>query len=110
MEKLGEWELNKVHRSDCVKAMKEIPNNSVDLVVTSPPYDQIRDYDGKLAFDLHAAGAEVFRILKEGGIAVMIIQDQTKKFGKSLTSFKTAIDWCDNIGFKLFETLIYRKN
>lgn len=44
-----------------------------------------------------------------GGVAVMVIQDQTKNFGKSLTSFKTVIDWCDNIGFKLFECAIYRK-
>ena len=40
----------------------------------------------------------------------MVIQDQTKKFGKSLTSFRTIVDWCDNIGFKLFETVIYKKH
>jgi len=39
----------------------------------------------------------------------MVIQDQTKNFGKSLTSFKTIVDWCDSFGFKLFETVIYRK-
>lgn len=109
-EKLGELNLNDVHCMDCVDGMKKIPNNSVDLIVTSPPYDQVRNYKGNLSFDLHATGKEIFRILKEGGIAVVVIQDQTKDFGKSLTSFKTAIDWCDNIGFKLFETLIYRKH
>ena len=108
--KLGEFNLNDVHCGDCVEQMKKLPDNSVDLVVTSPPYDKLRDYEGDLSFDLHATGKEIYRILKDGGIAVIVIQDQTKNFGKSLTSFKTIIDWCDNIGFKLFETVIYRKN
>src|SRR3989344_5999178 len=102
MTKLGEFELNNVYCGDNVEHMKKIPDNSVDLVVTSPPYDQLRDYEGDLSFDLHATGEQIFRILKDGGIAVMVIQDQTKNFGKSLTSFKTIVDWCDKIGFKLF--------
>ncbi|MBU2595571.1 site-specific DNA-methyltransferase, partial [Patescibacteria group bacterium] len=55
-------------------------------------------------------GKEIYRVLKEGGIAAMVIQDQTKNFAKTLTSFRTIVDWCDNIGFKLFETVIYRKH
>ena len=107
---LGQLKLNEIHCIDCVEGMKKLPDNSVDLVVTSPPYDNIRDYNGNVSFNLHTTGKEIFRILKDGGVAVVVIQDQTKNFGKSLTSFKTAIDWCDNIGFKLFETLIYRKH
>lgn len=95
---------------DCVEGMKKLlPDNSVDVMVTSPPYDSIRDYNG-FNFNLHETGKQVFRVLKEGGIGVVVIQDQTKNFGKSLTSFKTIIDWCDNIGFKLFECVIYRKH
>jgi site-specific DNA-methyltransferase (adenine-specific) len=105
--KLKDW-LNTIRCMDCVEAMKQLPDNSIDLVVTSPPYDSMRDYKG-FSYDLHAAGKEIYRVLKDGGMAVMIIQDQTKNFGKSLTSFKTIVDWCDNIGFKLFETAIYRK-
>jgi site-specific DNA-methyltransferase (adenine-specific) len=105
--KLKDW-LNTIQCMDCVEAMKQLPDNSIDLVVTSPPYDSMRDYKG-FSYDLHAAGKEIYRILKDGGMAVMVIQDQTKNFGKSLTSFKTIVDWCDNIGFKLFETAIYRK-
>ncbi|MDX9759014.1 MAG: site-specific DNA-methyltransferase [Bacteroidota bacterium] len=106
---LGTYELDRIYCTDCVTGMKDIPDNSIDLVVTSPPYDAIRTYNG-FSFDLHATGEEILRILKEGGIAAMVIQDQTKNFGKSLTSFRTIIDWCDNIGFKLFECVIYRKN
>ena len=101
--------LNKVVCGDCVDVMKNIPNNSVDMVVTSPPYDDVRNYNG-FSFNLHDTGKEIFRILKDGGVVAMVIQDQTKNFGKSLTSFRTIVDWVDNIGFKLFETVIYRKH
>ena len=100
--------LNKIICGDSVAELKKIPDNSIDLIVTSPPYDGIRKYNG-FNFDLHATGKEIYRVLKEGGLAVMVIQDQTKNFGKSLTSFKTIVDWVDNVGFKLFETVIYRK-
>jgi len=100
--------LNEIICGDAVEVMKTMPPNSIDLIVTSPPYDEIRKYNG-FSFDLHATGREIYRVLKEGGIAAMVIQDQTKDFGKSLTSFRTIVDWVDNIGFKLFETVIYRK-
>ena len=103
------YELNDIYSTECVEGMKNIPNNSIDLTITSPPYDDLRDYKG-YKIDLHEIGEQLFRITKEGGIVVMVIQDQTKNFGKSLTSFKTIIDWCDNVGFKLFETVIYKKN
>lgn len=102
-------ELDSIIQMDCVEGMRQLPSESVDLVVTSPPYDGLRDYHG-FDVDLHATGQEIYRLLKDGGIAVMVIQDQTKEFAKSLTSFRTILDWCDNIGFRLFETVIYRKN
>ncbi len=107
-EKYKELPVNKIICGDAIEVMKKFPSNSVDIVVTSPPYDAVRDYKG-FSLDLHSAGKEIHRILKDGGVAVMVIQDQTKNFGKSLTSFKTIIDWCDSFGFKLFETVIYRK-
>ncbi|MFA5172849.1 MAG: transcriptional repressor LexA [Candidatus Paceibacterota bacterium] len=107
-EKYKELPVNKIIRGDAIEVMKKFPSNSIDIVVTSPPYDAVRDYKG-FSLDLHSAGKEIHRILKDGGVAVMVIQDQTKNFGKSLTSFKTIIDWCDSFGFKLFETVIYRK-
>ncbi|MCM8759306.1 MAG: site-specific DNA-methyltransferase [Candidatus Omnitrophica bacterium] len=100
--------LNKVIHSDCIDGMKKLPGCSIDMVVTSPPYDNLRDYHG-FKVNLSEVGREIFRLLKNGGIAAMVIQDQTKNYGKTLTSFRTIIDWCDNIGFKLFECLIYRK-
>lgn len=109
MRSIGKFKLDEIYCSDCVEGMREIPNESIDLVVTSPPYDNTRDYNG-FSYDLHATGQEIFRVLKDGGIAAMVIQDQTQDFGKTLTSFRTIVDWCDNIGFKLFECVIYRKH
>ncbi|OKY78870.1 MAG: DNA modification methylase [Candidatus Methanohalarchaeum thermophilum] len=98
---------------DCIEGMKKLPENSVDVVVTSPPYDDLRAYENEEyseSIDLHDLGEGVYRVLKDGAVAVMVIQDQTENWGKTLTSFKTIIDWCDNIGFKLFETVIYQKH
>lgn len=104
-----QWE-NKVIRMDCVKGMDQLPDDSIDLAVFSPPYDQLRTYENNPNYDLHETGKQLYRILKEGSICAMVIQDQTKNFAKSLTSFRTIVDWCDNIGFRLFECCIYRKN
>jgi DNA modification methylase len=100
--------INKIICIDCIEGMKLLPDNSIDMVVTSPPYDNIRTYHG-FSVDLSKVGREIYRVLKDGGIAAMVIQDQTVNYGKTLTSFRTIVDWCDNIGFKLFECLIYRK-
>ena len=88
--------------SDNIEYLKILPDECIDMVVTSPPYDELRDYNG-YKLDLHGLGKQLLRVLKSGGICVMVIQDSTKDFAKSLTSFRTIIDWCDNIGFRLFE-------
>uniref|UniRef100_A0A6C0C1Q8 site-specific DNA-methyltransferase (cytosine-N(4)-specific) n=1 Tax=viral metagenome TaxID=1070528 RepID=A0A6C0C1Q8_9ZZZZ len=101
--------MNKLHIGHNIEVLKTIESNSVDVAITSPPYDDLRKYKGNYKLDLTELGKEIHRVLKDGGIYAMIIQDQTKDFGKSLSSFRTAIDHCDIIGFKLFETCIYKK-
>jgi site-specific DNA-methyltransferase (adenine-specific) len=105
---IGKYELNNIYCEEAYLGLKNINDNTIDLVMTSPPYDNIRNYNG-FNLDLHSIGKEIYRVLKNGGIAVVVLQDQTKDFAKSMTSFRTAIDWVDNAGFKLFETLIYKK-
>ena len=90
--------------------MRHIPDKSVDLVVTSPPYGTIRDYKNNWSLDLHSIGKEINRVLRWGGVACVVIQDGTKDFRKSLTTFRLALDWCDNIGLGLFETAIYQRD
>lgn len=105
-------ELNKIYNSDCLTFMKKnIPDNFVDLIVTSPPYDSIRDYKkDKWDLDLPSIGKEISRILKEGGVCAMVIQDQTRDGRKSLTSFKTIVDWVDNTDMDLFECCLYQRS
>lgn len=88
--------------------MSKWPDEVVDFTLFSPPYDNLRDYKG-YEFDLHAIGSEVYRVTKTGGAVLMIIQDQTVSGRKTLTSFSTIVDWCENIGFNLFECLIYKR-
>ena len=100
--------LNYIATSDNIEHLKTLPNESIDLVVTSPPYDELRDYNG-YELNLHDLGVELHRVMKNGSVCCMVIQDSTKNFAKSLTSFRTIVDWCDNIGFRLFECLIYNR-
>jgi DNA modification methylase len=100
--------INKIIKGDNINILRKIDNDIIDQIITSPPYDGLRDYNG-YKLDLHETGKELYRVLKSGGICAVIIQDQTKNFAKSLTSFRMAIDWCDNIGFRLFENCIYQK-
>jgi len=100
--------LNKIICGDNLEVLKQYEDNTFDLTVFSPPYDNLRDYNG-YSFDMNKLGVELYRVTKEGGIVVMVIQDQTINGVKSLTSFKTIIDWCDNVGFGLFECNIYKK-
>ncbi|MGR3984887.1 MAG: site-specific DNA-methyltransferase [Gammaproteobacteria bacterium] len=99
---------SKIICGDAVSELQKFPDNTFDLTVFSPPYDQLRDYHGYTA-DLHALGAQLFRVSKPGGVVAMVIQDQTCNGKKTLTSFRTILDWCDNIGFNLFECNIYQK-
>ena len=99
---------NKIICGDALTALKKFKENTFDLCVFSPPYDNLREYNG-YSFDLHNLGKALFRTIKPGGVVVMVIQDQTNNGHKSLTSFRTIVDWCDNIGFNLFECNIYKK-
>ena len=100
---------NEILCGNAVDVLSAFDSNFVDLTVFSPPYDNMRDYKGYTC-DLHALGEQLFRVTKEGGIVVMVIQDQTVDGLKTLTSFSTIIDWCKNIGFGLFECNIYSRH
>ena len=70
---------------DCLDGMKELPDESIDLVVTSPPYDNLRDYHG-FTFDFENIAKQLFRIMKAGGIIVWIVADATINGSKTGTS------------------------
>ena len=99
---------NLIVHGECSQILLANAPNLFDLAVFSPPYDQLRDYDGYVC-DLHQIGKALFHTIKPGGIVAMVIQDQTNNRIKSLTTFRTIMDWCDNIGFGLWECLIYNR-
>lgn len=101
-------ELNKVYNEDCLDTMARMPDNFVDLTVTSPPYDNLRDYKG-YEFDFESIAKELYRVTKEGGVVVWVVADATIKGSETGTSFKQAI-FFKEIGFKLHDTMIYLKN
>ena len=101
-------ETNKIYQGDCLELMKQIEDNSVDLVVTSPPYDNLRDYKG-YSFNFEGIAKDLFRVTKDGGIVVWIVGDTTKDFSETLTSFEQAIYFVKQAGFKLLDTMIYVK-
>jgi len=99
--------INKIICGDCVNVMKKIPDNSIDLVVTSPPYDNLRNYKG-YSFNFEIIAQQLFRIIKQGGIVVWVVGDKIKKGNKSLTSFKHAL-YFQEIGFNIHDAMIYAK-
>jgi len=93
---------------DCVEVMKKIPDNYIDLTVTSPPYDNLRNYKG-FKFDFENTARELYRITKGGGVVVWVVGDATIKGSETGTSFRQALYFKD-IGFNLHDTMIYAKN
>jgi len=95
---------------DCLTLLAELPPQSVDLTVTSPPYDDLRRYETPAPLDLPALGKALFRVTKEGGVCAVVIGDATHDFAKSLTSFRLALGWCEQAGWRLFETCLYHRH
>ena len=99
-------------QGDCLNVLRCISDESIDLVVTSPPYDNLRTYNGNIEqwnFDkFKDIAKELHRVLKKGGIIVWVVGDQTVNGSESGTSFKQAL-YFKEIGFNLHDTMIYRK-
>jgi len=99
--------LNEIICGDAVEIMKAMPPNSIDLVVTSPPYDELRNYNGYI-FNFEGMARGLFRVMKKGGVVVWVVGDQTIKSNETGTSFKQAL-YFKQVGFNLFDTMIYLK-
>src|SRR3989304_9524105 len=104
-------EINKIYQGNCLDIMKKIPDNAIDMVLTSPPYDNLRIYskDFEWGEDIwKSAIKELFRIIKVGGVIVWIVADATIKGNETSTSFKQAL-FFKEIGFNLLDTMIWNK-
>lgn len=100
-------EINKCYNENCLDTMAKMPDNFVDLTVTSPPYDNLRTYNG-YSFDFEAVAKELFRVTKHGGVVVWVVGDATIKGSETGTSFRQALHFMD-CGFNLHDTMIYEK-
>jgi DNA modification methylase len=100
--------INEIIQGDCLNVMKEIPNEFIDLTITSPPYDNLRDYNGYV-FDFEGIANELYRITKNGGVVVWVVGDATINGSETGTSFRQAL-YFKEIGFNLHDTMIYQKN
>lgn len=101
--------LNQIIHGDCLEVMKTFPDKSVDLVVTSPPYDDLREYGGNLTWDFEGISKELYRVINTGGVVVWVVGDAVVDGSESGTSFKQAL-YFKEIGFKLHDTMIYQKD
>ena len=101
-------EINKCYNENCLDTMVRMPDGFIDLTVTSPPYDNLRTYNG-YSFDFEAVAKELFRVTKKGGVVVWVVGDATIKGSETGTSFKQAL-YFKEIGFNLHDTMIYEKD
>jgi site-specific DNA-methyltransferase (adenine-specific) len=111
--------MNKIIYGNSVEVLKTLDSNTVDLTVTSPPYDNLRTYNGKIkdevsfedgySFPFVEMARELYRVTKNGGVVVWVVNDQVKDGGETGSSFKQALKFKE-IGFTLYDTMIYHKN
>lgn len=101
--------LNSVYCGNCAETMERIDDNSIDLTITSPPYNSLRKYEGYV-FYYDEVLLELFRITKKGGVVVWVVGDATEKGSETCTSFEQAMFAVRTAGFNLHDTMIYEKN
>lgn len=104
----------KLYQGDCLDVMDKLIEEGVevDLTVTSPPYDDLRNYNNTLVwnFDVFKQVADrLYKITKNGGVVVWVVNDKTKNGSETGSSFKQAL-YFKEIGFNLHDTMIYAKN
>lgn len=102
--------LNKIWNEDCLITMDKMPDQCVDMVLTSPPYNDTRKYQGNAGFEFEKIAIELTRVLKPGGVIVWVVGDETKRGTESGTAFKQALFFKENCGLRLHDTMIFQKN
>jgi len=101
-------QLDTVICGDNCETLAAMPAESVDLVVTSPPYDDLRTYGGH-SWDFGRLAGELTRVLKHGGVIVWVVADATVRGSETLTSMRQAIHFKDVCGLNVIDTMIYDK-
>ena len=100
--------LNHIYHGDCLEVLRTFPEGVIDLTVTSPPYDNLRTYKG-YDFNFEEIAKELYRVTKQGGVVVWVVNDANIKRSETGTSFRQAL-YFKEIGFNIHDTMIYQKN
>ena len=104
--------LNKIYNENCITGMQQMDAESVDLCVTSPPYDDLRTYNDSSKWDhetFKQVADELTRVLKPGGVIMWNVGDATIKGSETGSSFRQCLYFMDNCGLRLHDTMIYQK-
>lgn len=104
--------MSDIYQGDCRELGTVVPNGSVDLIVTSPPYDNLRTYNGSLEWDwgiFTQVADALSKALKDGGVIVWVVADAMIDGSETCTSFKQAL-YFRSIGLNLFDTMIWLKD
>lgn len=104
---LGPYSLNEIYTGECSEAMAQLPDACIDLTVTSPPYDNLRKYNGYV-FPFEEIAGQLYRVTKLGGVVVWVVGDATINGSESGNSFRQALYFM-GLGFNLLDTMIYQK-
>lgn len=96
-----------IHNDDCLNYLKSLPDNSIKFTLTSPPYDDIRDYNG-YSFPFEDIAKELWRTTRVGGVIAWNVADATVKGSETGTSMRQALYFM-SLGFRLHDTMIYAK-
>ena len=105
-------DINKTYHVNCIAGMQQLDDECVDLVVTSPPYDDLRTYNDTSKWDMnvfYGVAAQLERVLKPGGVIMWNVNDATIKGSESGSSFRQALHFKDVCGLRLHDTMIYEK-
>jgi DNA modification methylase len=100
--------LGKIYLENCIDTMRRMPEEYVDMTITSPPYDDLRSYNG-YEFPVDEIAKSLFRKTKEGGVVIWVVGDKTVNGSETLTSFRHALTFKE-VGFNVHDTMLYVKN
>jgi len=100
-------DINKTYNENCLETMSKMGEGLIDLTVTSPPYDDMRKYNG-YDFDFESTAKELYKVTKDGGVVVWIVGDKTINGSETGSSFRQALYFME-CGFNLYDTMFYEK-
>lgn len=101
--------LDQVYQTDALEFLKALPSDYVDAVITSPPYDNLRTYNG-FTWDFESIARETYRVIKPGGVVVWVVANATINGSETLTSMRQALYFVDTCGFRMHQRIIWEKN